>query len=314
MLVPEMGIVSRALLLVAVLGSTAVAKSVVVYYDRAFDNSWLAAEVDVLEVEVGAWMTWGGKRGRVKVRVTSDPSRIYRGWAELGRTLELLPPANAAQTCTAGLRRYEGSEQKVLLVVDSNRVIALGGEPVDDRYLLRSWCDNTACLLRPAGVGFGEVVQHQRADRLSVTPAVLAQRYEAQRRKFWARVTRFLDKEPPAQTRAAVAGWIRDLSASDPARRERAQNNLRTQAKLHVGTLREAARKERDPEVRRRLLAALASLRNQAGAHEVAERLSNGSFRAQAYVVREGMTRLTGSALTHARAYLKAIEAYVEED
>jgi hypothetical protein len=227
--------------ILVVLAGTASAKPITVRCDIAFDHAWLAAEVEIVDVKVGGWMAWGGQRGSVRVKVTSDPSRIYRGWKHLGRTFELRPADFASQTCTASLMRHKGSLGKVLLVVDEQQVITLGG-PVDgDGYLLRGWCDNNDCHLR-AAAGFGaEVIQRQRGDRLSIARATLLDRYRKPRREFWARVTRFLDGEQPAVARAEVMRWIDELSAKEPARRQRAHEYLAARGPLHVGTLLKAA-------------------------------------------------------------------------
>ncbi|MHC4134911.1 MAG: hypothetical protein ACYS0K_08000 [Planctomycetota bacterium] len=303
-----------ALFILVVLASTASAKPVTVQYDRAFDNAWLAAEVEVVAVEIGAWMAWGGQRGRVRVKVTSDPSRIYRGWKHVGRTVELRPADFAAQTCTASLKRHEGSLSKVLLVVDAQRVITLGGPAEGDGYLLRGWCDNNDCQLRAAAGFGGEVVKRQRADRLSIARATLLDRYRTPRREFWARVTRFLDGERPALNRADLMRWITELAAKEPARRRRAHEFLAARGPLHIGTLREAADGSDDPEVRRRITRILSGMQAHVEAHEVATRLGGSPLAARIFVARDGVEVLTGSALSRARAYLRALEAYAAED
>ncbi|MHC4549353.1 MAG: hypothetical protein ACYTEZ_11315 [Planctomycetota bacterium] len=301
-----------ALLLAA---GVARAKPVTIHYDRAFDTAWLAAEVEVLAVEVGAWMAWGGPRGNVRIRVTSDPERIYRGLRHLGRTFELRPSGFSAQSCTRELKRYERSEQRVLLVVDTGRTIVLGGEAVGDGYLLRGWCDHNSCLLRSSDAAFGgEILPRERGDQLSLARSTLIRRYREPRREFCARVTRLLAGERPALSREEVGRWIRDLGARRPERRAAAQRLLRARAHLHVGTLREAARTARDPEVRRRLHHALAGMREQVDAFEVAQRLNRGPLSARLYVAREGVAALNGSALRHAQAYLRALEAFVADD
>lgn len=305
-----------ALVLLGVLASTAGAKSVTCYYDIAFDHAWLVAEVEVVKVEFGAWMAFGGRPGSVRIKVTSDPSRIYRGWEHLGRTYEVKPADWGAHSCAATLLRHEGSLRRILLVVDPRQVIALGGEADGDGegYLVRGWNDNGDCRLQASSPFDGEVVTRNRAERLSVTRAALLHRYRAPRREFWARVTRFLDREPPALSREDVARWIAELEADQPARRQRAQEFLAANGHLHVGTLREAARTSDDPEVRRRLAQILSGLQAHEEAHDVASRLGDSPLAARIFVAREGSEVLTGSALTRARAYVRALEAYAAED
>jgi hypothetical protein len=300
--------------LLGLLAGNASAKPITVRYDRAFDNAWLAAEVEIVDVEVGAWMGFGGQRGRVRVKVTSDPSRIYRGWAHLGRTFDLKPADFAAQTCTASLMRHKGSLSEVLLVVDEQMVITLGGPAEGNGYLLRGWCDNNDCRLR-ADAGFGgEVVQRQRGDRLSMARATLLERYRTPRRRFWARVTRFLDGEAPALSRADVMRRVEELAAKEAERRQRAHEFLAAHGALHVGTLREAADASDDPEVRRRILRILSGLQIHVEAREVATRLERSSLAARIFVARDAVEVLTGTALRHARGYLRALEAYAAED
>lgn len=306
--------IAPLLLLLPVLAGTADAKPITIRYDVAFDNAWLVAEVEVVRVEFADWMAWGGRRGYVRIKVTSDPSRIYRGWKHLGRTYEVKPADFGAQTCTVTLKRYEGSLTPILLVVDAERVITLGGEAEGDGYLLRGWCDNNDCRLRAADGFGGEVVQRRRRDRLSIARATLLERYRAPRQEFWARVTRFLDGETPALDRKAVARWIAELEAPQPARRRRAQDYLATHGQLHIRTLREALDASGDPEVRRRLARILSTLQPYAEAYDVATRLRDSPLAAWIFVAREGVEMLTGSALSRARAYLRALEAYAEEE
>ena len=69
-----------------------------------------------------------------------------------------------------------------------------------------------------------------------------------------------------------------------------------------------------DPEVRRRLTRILAGAQTHVVAHEVATRLDGSPLSARIFVAREGVEVLTGSALTRARAYLRALEAYAAEE
>lgn len=293
---------------------TASAKPITIRCERAFDDAWLVAEVEVLEVEIGGWMAWAGQRGLVRIKVTSDPSRIYRGWQHLGRTFDVRPADFAAQTCTASLMRYRGSLGKVLLVVDGQQVITLGGPPEGDGYLLRGWCDNNDCHLQASDGFGGEIVKRQRGDRLSIPRSTLLDRYRTPRRRFWARVTRFLDGEPPALSRAEILRWIDDLATREPARRQRAQELLAASDPLHVGTLRETADKSDDPEVRRRIARILSGMQIHVEARDVALRLGRSPLAARIFVAREAVEVLTGSALSRARAYLSALEAYAAED
>ena len=303
-----------ALFLLVALASTASARPVLIQYDRALDTAWLVAEVEVVKVEFGDWMAWGGRRGYVRIKVTTDPSRIYRGWRHLGRTYEVKPADFGAQTCTATLKRHEGSLNRILLVVDAQRIITLGGEAEGDRYILRGWCDNNDCRLQAAAGFGGEVVKRHRGDRLSIARATLLDRYRTPRREFWARVTRFLDQERPALSRKDVARWIAELEVAQPARRERAHDFLAAHGHLHIGTLRKAVTASDDPEVRRRLTRILSAMQAHVDAYEVATRLGDSPLTARIFVVREGVEVLTGLALSHGRAYLRALEAYAAED
>jgi hypothetical protein len=49
-------------------------------------------------------------------------------------------------------------------------------------------------------------------------------------------------------------------------------------------------------------------------AHDVAVRLGRSPLAARIFVARDGVEVLTGSALSRARAYLRALEAYAAED
>jgi len=285
----------------------AFAKPMVVEIEQVLDQAWMVAEVHVRTVAVAGWDGIGPEPGRVLVQVTSDPRRIYKGLAQLGRTLELRPSPAGPQKCTADLNPLAGSGKPVLLVVDNNRAIRLQGIPGPGatRYRMRGWYDRNAYLLTSRSGRLGEQIRDRSGYRgLDVSRQDLADRWRGRNRAFCGLVARFLAREPPLLDDAELAGNLRALGAPDAGRRARAAERLRRRALLNIPALRAAAGSAADPEVRRSLRRILAELRDCAEAYKVAKRLATAPATARIHVVREGLYTLRGAALYRAAEYL----------
>jgi len=285
----------------------ALAKPMVVQIEHVLDRAWMVAEVQVDEVEVAGWNGIGPSPGRVRVRVTSDPRRIYKGLAQLGLTLELRPSPAGPQKCTADLNPLAGSGRSILLVVDEQRAIRLQGlpDPEGTRYRMRGWYDRNAYLLTSSSGRIGEEILDRSGYRgLDVSRRDLADRWRARNRAFWGRVSRYLDAEPPLLGAVRLNRRIRELGAREPSRRAQAAAKLRRLAILNIPALRTAARTAADPEVRLSLRRLLDHLENYAEAHDVAMRLAAAPAPARIHVVREGLYTLHGPAFRCAAAYL----------
>jgi len=302
----------RALMLVGaclLAGGVATAKPLVIDVAMAFDHAMLVAEADVVEVEYGAWMAWGGQRGRVRVRVTDDPERIYRGIRHLGSEIDLVPPSEGAQKWTASLRRTEDRE-RILVVVNDDREIVLAGERFGAGYVVRGWCDYSACRLLSSDPEFdGEMIELKGSQEMHPAGAAIAARYEKERRADWARVTLFLAGMPPALTADQVDGLVAELAAPDGGVRARAAHHLATQGHLSVALLRDARRRAEDPDVVRALDGTLAMLAEFDDAERVARRLANTDRAARRYVAEEGIHVLGGPARECANTYLVRLDA-----
>jgi len=295
---------------VLVAAAAAHAKPITVDVGAALAKASLVAEVTVLEVERGAWMGRGGRLGKVRVRVTEDPTRVFAGFDRIGATLELTPAPTGPYLCAEQLREA-GRGGPVLLVVDADGAILLGGTVAGAGYDLQGWCDHNACLLSNTE-GFAAAPREgDNGHALPATRAELARRYGDARAAFFARVTRFLDGEPPALTEAALTELLEELAADDRARREHAQRELTARGALSVTALREAARQATDPEVRRLLDATLSQLKEDEVAAAAAAQLAKGPAAARRQAVRDGLAALEGESRARAERYLK--ELYRED-
>jgi hypothetical protein len=286
------------------------AKPLVLRVDRVLEAAWLVAEVRILEVRPASWRRFGPDRGLVRVQVTADPRRIYKGFAFLGRTLRLLPSATGPQKCTGDLGVHEGSESTLLLVVGEEHTITLQGERRGESYRLRGWYDLNACVLVGDGGQSGlRITDPSGYAGYDVPRTLLTRRHLRRARTFWARVARFLSGEQPAMGEKELRRCLADLSASSRERRDRAQVRLRTAATLRIADLREAAVLAEDPEARRRLARLLESLDEYALAYDAALRLAAGPPDARAHVLREALHVLRGEPRDHVRNALERMRA-----
>lgn len=286
-----------------VVAAPAHARAITVDVGQALAHVSLVAEVTVLEVETGAWMGRGDRLGKVRVRVTEDLARVFAGFDRIGTTLELTPARTGPYVCAEQLRPALAGGP-VLLVVDADGTILLGGPVAGTGYDLRGWCDHNACLLSHTE-GFAAAPREgDNGHELHVTRAELAARYRDVRAAFCARVTRFLDGEPPALTEAALTELVEELAADDRARREHAQLELAARGALSVTALRAAARQATDPEVRRLLEATLSQMKEDETAAAVAARLAKGPAAARRQVVRQSLAALEGESRARAERYL----------
>jgi hypothetical protein len=274
---------------------------------ETLDGAKLAAEVSVLEVRFATWRGFG-HTGRVRVRVTSDPRRIFRGHALLGRTLDLSPCPFGPQSSTAELGRHVDDREPLFLVADDNGAIWLAGARHGEGYRLRTWSDldlKDVHLQVPSGLG--RTVES--GARIDIPCAALDLRYGKARREFWGRVARFLSEEKPDAGAAELDRWIARLSASDHGQRRRAQLWIRRHACLRITELRLALAGAPDPETARNLREVLDDLADFSRAHDLAEELAGTPPDTRAAIVREGIPSLDGFARACADAYLRRVNA-----
>ncbi|MAG55658.1 MAG: hypothetical protein CMJ83_05135 [Planctomycetes bacterium] len=128
-------------------------KPVFINVDQKLRSAAWVAEVELLEVRPAEWMGRVGKGGNIKIRVTSDPSRIWRGYDRLGQVVEIKPPGFGPGSCTAelGSALKAGQRKWLFIASDKGDMLYVAGAIVDvhDRsmYRLHSWCDYNAALL-----------------------------------------------------------------------------------------------------------------------------------------------------------------------
>jgi hypothetical protein len=272
-----------------------------------FDGAKLAAEVSVLEVRFATWRGFG-HTGRVRVRVTSDPRRIFRGHEFLGRTLDLSPCPLGPQSSTAELGRRVDDREPLFLVADSDGAIWLAGARHGNGYRLRTWSDLDLKAVRlevPADLG--RTVES--GARIDIPLAALDRRFGKARQEFWGRVARFLGGEQPDAGPAELDGWIARLAAPAHEQRRRARLWIRRHACLRIAELRKALAAAPDPETGRNLRDILDDLGEFARAHDLAQELAGTPPGTRAAIVREGLPSLDGYARACADAYLRRVNA-----
>lgn len=273
----------------------------------AFDGAKLAAEVSVLDVRFATWRGFG-HTGRVRVRVTSDPSRIFRGHEFLGRTIDLSPCPLGPQSSTAELGRHVDDPAPLFVVADSKGAIWLSGTRRGDGYRLRSWSDAHAVTLQvPASLGH----RAESSERIDVPRVALDRRYGKARYEFWGRVARFLAGEQPDADPAELDRRIAQLAAREPGQRRRAQLWIRKHAYLRISELRMALATAPDPETGRHLRELLNDLDDFACAYDLAQDLAVTPAATRAAVVRAGLPALDGFARACADAYLRRVKAEI---
>ena len=155
------------------------AKPMSVHVDAELERAMLVGEVQILEVTKADRMQ-RTRRGRVRVRVTRDPERLFVGFKHIGQELELEPLSFGAVMCTYYLETMRRKGRSVLLVVRRDRSIWLMGWRSGDRYRVQGFCDFNACWLRLDDKALGKVSRNRSLALLSAD--TLRRRYSKERR------------------------------------------------------------------------------------------------------------------------------------
>jgi hypothetical protein len=265
--------------------------------------AWLIAETHVLEVDAPS----ENRRERpdsLRVRVTNDPQRIFRGHTWLGAELELkIPPDGAIRLFGELLTRVHGKEP-LLLVAGEDRMVVLGGYPGPTGYRMHAWVDFHAGEWRiectdPA-LG-GPIAEGEHRGALLVDRSALALVHRDEGRAFWASVAPYLIADASEPEPRDLDHLIALLSSGSPKERDYAQATLVEDARLEVLRLRRALETARDPEARRRLPVILDGIRRGSRPVAVALGIPEDSRR---YVVEEALPVLEGELRASAERWL----------
>lgn len=285
----------RAALLLGLLAVPAAAKPILVRVDDAIAAAGIVAEVQVLAVQPA--QRPGG--GWIRVRVTDDPRRIFRGARFCGAELTLRPPPSGRVACTRELDLRRRPWDRVLLVVDARHVVRIAAYRVGDDYVLHGWSDHSLCLMwcsdRQLGHRLGEL-------RFRVFRPTLRERYAEEEAAFWALVARHAMRTIRPLPVERLKRLIAYLGAADRGRRDLAHRLLLERGAFSIPALREAKAHTADPEQRRRIRAVLEGLADHARAVAVARGLTDP--KRKAWIVRAALPRLSGAEREAAERYL----------
>jgi hypothetical protein len=279
----------------------ALADPVVFDVAKEMKEAWLIAEAHILEVDSPSD---DRKRNpdEIRVRITADPERIFRGHEWLGAELELKIPPDGAIQCL-GLRIRIDEPEPMLVVADGDRMLVLGGYPAPGGYRMRTWADLHVggWRLECADPLIGKpVAEGEHRGEILVDRAALARLHREEGRAFWATVAPYLTVDPSEPKARELDDLVEMLSSGSARERDDAQATLVADTRFHVLRLERALELARDPEVRRRLAAVLDRVRS---AHAVAAALSLQE-RSRRWVVEEALPVLEGEARARAERWL----------
>ena len=294
----------RTMLLLTLLALPADAKPGTIWADFEVQRSWLVAEVEVLAITPGRqWGQWGQWQDYdIRVRVTSRPDRIFRGFALLGEEVQVTATAAGWRSCAQQLGEGRKRKRHPLLIVDDRRQVRMAGVHTGTAFRLQGFYDSNAIWIRCRDAAFGTL--SARRTRIDVKPDRLGAIHRKERQAFWAKVARFVSAEKPALDAARIERLIVELASDDRARRERAHQALVMHGRLCVEQLAAAEQKLRDPEARRLLRNTLDALAVYRIAWQVSRRVPKKGYR---FVLEDGMPALSGAALEHARAFYEKL-------
>lgn len=244
-------------------------KPVGVQADVLMDQAVWIAEATIVEVEAADWGGENGRRGRVRVQVTRDPARVFKGFAQMGRTLDLTPPAWGPQGCTTDLAALVARKETVLVAALKDGTFPFVGQRLEaGGWRLRSWCDYNAWWIWSTDKNFGTSVKLDGdwGTTLELTGAQIAGRYQG----FVMLQTGFLLGTTRPLPEAELAKLMEPLGAEDPAVRDAATKVLIERGAGSIAEFRKAREAARDPEVQARLAGVLEALAEPVAAFDAA--------------------------------------------
>ncbi len=246
------------------------AKPLGIVANEVMDRALLIAEVQILEVRIpptsGRGAMQAADQGNIRLRVTNHPEGVFRGFAMLGRELQVLPAQGGPSGCAGDLTQLAVSGERLLVVVTQDRRVVLAGKPRDEdgkrTYRLRSWCDYNSWWVWSTDKAFGTNVKSDNdwGSVLDVDAQEIQTRFLKEYTEFLGLAARFLLNEPALLSAEDFSKQIKHLSSEEPQTRENAQKALVEHCRWSIRELRDAKARNSDLEAQTRLNAVLVAL------------------------------------------------------
>ncbi len=267
-------------------GATRGPKPIFLDFKREIGNAKIVAEARILDV------TGGKGRGMlvagrvIRVRITENPEKIYRGFAFLGDELKLAGPRWGQGMCGVDLASRVDADEKLtlLLVINDKDQIHIVGEPVtgDDGlrgYRVWSYCDFNAAIIHHGDDALKLKVSQPLEKRPAEFEGPVCVRIGGMldllwkhRREALAPLPRILLDRAHALSERELKQLLFDLGAGDRVRADAAQQRLVRDGADRVPWLQKAMQRNHAESVRGRLREVLAAQADSVRAHALADR------------------------------------------
>jgi len=272
--------------------------------DREFDDALLVAEVTVETVAAD------GMDGVIRVKVTANPDRIFRGLEHLGRRMNLAAPAGGETRAADYMDAIRKKGKSVLVFVGSKGELIIGGEEVsfDNRraYKLVGWSDFAFRRLDAVDKTFGKG-EGGIGDTYTLGADEMTKRGAEQRTAFFAKTADLLGDPPALIAADEFARLLGQLASAKGEVREAAQRELASRGKYQIAAIKIAAAKATDAEVRSRLESVLEKSGGWAVAADFAVHVRELGAVHEARMLVEGVAHLDGAAKARALGRLRAL-------
>ncbi len=297
------------------------ARPISICIDKECDDAFLIAEVTI--IEVGKPETNANKKsvsGLVRVKVTDQPERIYKGFGLLGQTLDLKSWEGGASVSYTEFEANRVSKSSVLIVVRANKEIILLGLPVPAEattYVLHGWYDWNAVMyfVSDKGKEFGHTTGKEKFDpegRWCISAREFTTRYPNEGGEFHVLTSLFLAEVPVTLTTEETKKWIAQLDSDDTDIRTKAETELTQKAAFQVATLVEAS-KTASLEVKARIETVLRANALHHVAFKEAAKLRAGPVNARGKLLAQSYEGLTKQYAAQAPAVIKALKEWAKQ-
>lgn len=283
------GLFGAALLLG--LAASAWAKPKGIQIDKVMDDALLIAEVEVVEVHPAGNLRDAQVSSAATVRVTTDIARVYKGFAWMGRSLQVTSDFGSAQSFAVSMQSARAKKQTFLLVVRKDRSAVLEATHAknaagEDVYSFGGWYDWNGVMIYSTDKTFGERDDNKPFDGFRLKLDQLRERYAQEAQAFRARGAAWLLVQPGAPDEALAAA-IAKLDSEDFAEREDATKALAARGEAVLPALAAARERAKSQEVRTRLDEVLNANFEASGAYHWAQRVKAEGARAEAALLLE---------------------------
>lgn len=286
--------------------------------DKECDEAILIAEVTIVEVGKSD----PAKRTQVvsvRVKVTDQPERIFKGFDTLGQTLEFKTCANGPSSLTE-FEANRDSKSSVLIVVRANNEIILLGQPVPAdaaTYVLHSWYDWNAVIysVSDKGKDFGHSTGKEKFDfegLWCISAKEFTTRYPNEGGEFHVLTSLFLTEVPVKLSEEDTKKWIARLDADDTDIRVKAEAELIQNARFQIRTLVDATQTA-PLEVKARIESVLRANALYHVAFKEAAKLRDGPVNARGKLLAQSYEGLTKKYSAQAPAVIKALKDWAKQ-